>query len=153
KAKLKAEEEAKTAEVQKRQESARVDEMRKRAEERKAEESRLREKAEQEARQIAEAERKKAPAAPAAAETAPPGTAAPARSETASEAARAALKEGDLVEPGDLTVAPQPVQKAEVKISPDLLRRGQQHGMIILSVLVNPKGRVEDAKILRSDVV
>jgi TonB family protein len=135
KARARAEEGVLAAERLKKEEAARLEEMRKRAEGRQAEEAQLRQKAEEESRQMAAQERKGEPAA-GGAETPPGGT--------------AHVKEGDLVDAGDLTAAPRVLQKTELRISADQLRRNR-HGVIILSVLIGPQGHVEDVKVLRSD--
>jgi serine/threonine-protein kinase len=161
-AQAKAAEDTKAAERLKAQETARLEEMRRRADQRQAEEARLRQRAEQEAREISEAERRRAPppAEPAReaaqAQANPPATApvahAPLAEPPAGAApARAAAREGDLVEPGDLTAPPRVLQKADLRISSQQLRRGVRHGVIILSALIGPRGRVEDVKVLRSD--
>jgi TonB family protein len=159
-AEAKAQEDAKGGERLKAQEAARLEEMRRRAERRQTEEARLRQRAEQEAREMAEAERRRAPppaepardSAPVA--PAPPAHAPPppaAEPAGAAPPARGAVKEGDLVEPGDLTEPPRVVQKTDLRITAEQLRRGQRHGIIILSALIGPGGRVEEVKVLRSD--
>ena len=135
--------EAKQAELLRKKEEERRRIMRERAEEQKAEELKRKAKAEEEARAIARSEKQAptptaAPATPTATETAPTPT--------------STVTPGSLVALADLTKQPTLVHRASITISSALKRRIRRHGIIILSVLVNDQGGVDDAKVLRSDI-
>ena len=151
KKKAKEEEEAKVAVVLKQQEAQRLEEMRKRAEQRQAEEARQRQAAETESRRMAEAERRKA-GLPPGPEGTPGADATPTPGATTPTPAAVTVREGDMVDLAQLTVQPRPISRADVQVSSALKRRGEQHGLIIISALVDQAGKVQDAKVLRSDI-